>query len=121
MECTHCGAENAIFCGRCGKPFSDTVVVQRMPMSPPSETISNQRNQTTRGGSGRLAKFLGLALIIIGICAACLVAGSTALSVSRLTSAAQATENYLEGAVELLVLAVSFLALNATILLFKKR
>lgn len=78
MKFTHCGAENAIFCGRCGKPFSDTVVVQRMPMSQPSETISNQRDQTTRGGSGRLAEFLGLALIIIGICAAGIIAGSTA-------------------------------------------
>jgi uncharacterized BrkB/YihY/UPF0761 family membrane protein len=71
-------------------------------------------------GPSRLARFIGSFFIAVGILAAMLVAASTAVSVSRTRTTAEAIELYLEGAVELLILAVAFLALIAIILLYRK-
>ncbi len=71
-------------------------------------------------GPSRLTKLVGSFFIAIGIIAAMLVAASTALSVTRTKTAAEASELYLEGAVELLIIAVAFLALIAIILLYRK-
>jgi hypothetical protein len=121
MRCAHCGAENAIFCGSCGRPLVIPAGSKPAP-AVPSERITPSRRevQVNSRGPSRLTKLVGSFFIFIGILAAMLVAASTALSVTRTKTAAEASELYLEGAVELLIIAVAFLALIAIILLYRK-
>jgi hypothetical protein len=121
MRCAHCGAENTVFCGSCGRPLILPPAGSTPAPAPRSEPISPYRQvRVNNRGPSRLARFIGSFFIAVGILAAMLVAASTAVSVSRTRTTAEAIELYLEGAVELLILAVAFLALIAIILLYRK-
>lgn len=125
MRCAHCGTENAVFCGSCGQPLvpATTKTAPGAPAIRYDRPIQQQGIQVEdrgSGGSSGLGKFIGSFLIMTGIVAASLVAASTALSVSDTKTAADANKLLLEGAVELLIIGVAFLALIAIILLYRR-